>query len=123
MNKKKSFIDILFLCLRSRCPVCGQGDLFTRLTLVKTIAHLCIPPERCNHCDFQFAREPGYYFGILTPLLPILSLGTGLIFVIIYYFVLHPEEPSELFLPGAVGTAIGFILFFRSAIAIFISLD
>jgi len=123
MNKEKPFLDILSLCLRSRCPVCGQGDLFTPITKIRSIVHLCVPPERCNHCSFQFSREPGYYFGVLTPLLPIFSLATGLVFIGIYYFALHPEEASQLLLPGAIGTAIGFVLFFRPAIAIYISLD
>ena len=86
MSSEKSFLEILFLCLRSRCPVCGQGSLFTPITKIRTIRDLCLPPECCCHCQFLFRREPGYYFGVLTPVLPILSLLTGLIFVGVYFF-------------------------------------
>jgi uncharacterized protein (DUF983 family) len=122
-DKEKTFFRILSLCLRSRCPICGQGDLFIPLTQIRSIVRFCLPPEHCNRCSFQFRREPGYYFGILTPLLPIFSLLTGLIFVGIFYFFSRPQEAEQLLLPGAIGTVVGFILFFRPAIAIYISLD
>ena len=123
MDRKKSFFNILSLCLRGLCPVCSCGLLFTPLAKVSSMAQLCIPAERCNYCHFEFCREPGYYFGVLTPLLPILSLMTGLAFVAISYFVWPPEEPTELLLPGLIGTVIGMILFFRPTIAFYISVD
>ena len=121
--RAKSFLNILFLCLRSRCPICGVGELFTPILKVRSFGLLCMPPDRCNYCSFKFCREPGYYFGVLTPLLPIFALSTGLVFVVIYYLLSHPDEAFQLLVPGAMGTAVGLLLFFRPAVAIFMSLD
>ncbi len=123
INKKKSLFQILSSYFRFRCPVCSQGDLYIPITRVRSFTQLCLPPEQCNVCHFRFRREPGYYFGVLTPLLPILSLMTGLVTTSIYYFTLRPEDPFQLLLPAIAGTAIGFVLFFRPAIAFYIHLD
>lgn len=123
MSSSKSFFQILSLCLRSICPVCGQGRLFVSIFKLRSVTDFFLPPHHCQSCGFQFRREAGYYFGVLTPLLPLFSLATGLCFVLAYYLTVRPEDPYQLLLPGALGTACGFIFFFRSAIAIYISLD
>lgn len=123
MKAERTFTEILSLCLRSRCPVCAQGQLFVPLLQVRSLAHLLMPPNRCATCSFQFRRESGYYFGVLTPLLPIFSLATGLVFVATYFLWTRTTNAMDLLRPGAIGTGIGFILFFRPALAIFITLD
>lgn len=45
---------ILWRSLRLRCPRCGEGRLFTGWLSMH---------ERCPHCDFPFARGPGYFLG------------------------------------------------------------
>lgn len=92
--------------------MCGQGRLF----------ELFLPPDRCEVCRFQFARQPGYYFGVLTPILPILSLMTGIFFAGVSYFGFH-EAIDSVLVSGGVGIAVGFGAFFRTAIAIYIALD
>ncbi len=42
--------------LRLRCPVCGDGKLFTGLTMHET----------CPACGFPFEREPGYWTNAVT---------------------------------------------------------
>ena len=37
--------------IRLRCPVCGQGRLFRRMTML----------THCAHCGFHFEREVGYF--------------------------------------------------------------
>jgi len=123
MNDQKSYFDILTLCLRSRCPVCRQGDLFLPFSRARSFSELILPPKNCNQCGFQFNREPGYYVGVITPTLPILSLATGLVFVIVTYLFFRPEDPYDLAPIGGLGVAVGFILFWRTSIAIFISFD
>ena len=81
-----------------------------------------MPAENCNVCGFKFAREPGYYFGVLTPTLSLLSLGVGALFALSALFLVGLHIPTVL-AAGAVGIGIGTIGFFRTAIAIFISFD
>jgi len=123
MTTERSFFEILSLCLRSRCPVCAKGHLFRPFHQIGSLANLCMPPDKCDCCGFRFRREPGYYFGVLTPVLPMLSLATGLVFVIASYLWGRPTNATELLPAGAIGTAIGFVFCFRPAIAIFISFD
>ena len=123
MNEEKSFFEILSLCLHSRCPVCKKGALFQPLSRLNSPVDFFLPLKNCDQCGFRFGREPGYYFGVLTPTLPILSLATGLVFVVGGYLLFHPEDPHDLIPMGALGVAIGFILFWRASIAIFMSFD
>jgi hypothetical protein len=86
------------------------------------VRDLFFPLERCNACHFRFGRQPGYYFGVVTPILPILALATGAAFAGIAYFGFHQELKTVLTW-GAVGVGIGFLMFFRTAIAVYVALD
>ena len=44
--------------VRLRCPRCGQGKLYRRLITMKMY-------ERCQHCDWRFEREEGYWTGAM----------------------------------------------------------
>lgn len=122
MNEGVSFFIILSRCLSSKCPVCGRGRLFAKFYLVQGFNEVFIPLKECRICGFRFGRQPGYYFGVVTPTLPILALMMGAIFAGVTYFGFHQEIDSVL-LWGGVGVAIGFFLFFRTAIAVYIALD
>lgn len=93
------------------------------LRKIRSFAHLFIPPGHCGYCGFRFRRESGYYFGVLTPLLPIFALATGLVFIASYYLWARPVHALDLLWPGIVGTVVGFIVFLRPTLAIFISID
>ncbi len=80
------------------------------------------PLDSCSACRFRFAREPGYYSGVLMPVLPILALATGLFSAGIFYFFFQATV-EELLRIGVAGTFTGLALFCRTAIAIFIALD
>jgi uncharacterized protein (DUF983 family) len=122
MNESPSFFIILSRALSSKCPVCGQGQLFAKLHQIQNSTHFFIPLEVCNNCKFQFGRQPGYYFGVITPILPILALATGAFSAGIIYFVFKQKVETVLRWAGA-GTLVGFLLFFRTAVAIYIALD
>ncbi len=122
MTGQKSFFEILSLCLRSTCPVCGSGPLFKAITKARKAREFFLPLKSCKHCGFLFGREPGYYFGVLTPLLPMMSLGVGLVFAGATYGLLETDL-SGVLAGGAVGIVLGFFGFFRTSIAIYIALD
>lgn len=46
-----SGMTVIGRALRLRCPVCGVGRLFRRMTML----------EHCTHCGFRFEREVGYF--------------------------------------------------------------
>jgi uncharacterized protein (DUF983 family) len=118
----KNFFDLLSLCLRSRCPVCGKGRLFVPYWKVNQIRDFFLPPLACNQCQFQYRREPGYYFGVLTPTLSILAVMSGIVCAGIAYFLFQIEIPDVVLL-SLLGLCGGVFVFFRTAIAVFIAFD
>lgn len=122
MKEGASFFVILSRSLSSQCPVCGRGRLFSRLTRVRRMAELFMPLKQCAACGFSFGRQPGYYLGVVTPILPILALMMGAVFAGVSYFVIH--HPLETTLAwGGVGVGFGLVVFFRTAIAVYVALD
>lgn len=119
----RSFFEIFWLCLRSRCPVCGNGRLFVPLMELSSPVDLWEPAKKCRICKFTYRREPGYFFGAVIPVLPILSIVAGLFSAGVYYLFLRPSEVDEVLPSGAAGMALGFILFYRVTIALYISFD
>lgn len=117
-----SFGEILSRCLHSKCPVCGTGRLFAKLTRLGSLRDFFLPLEECEFCHFHFARQPGYYLGVVTPILPILALAVGAIFAVFAYLVFDLDLNTILSW-GSVGLGIGFILLFRTAVAIYVSID
>lgn len=122
MNGDASFFVILSRSLSSKCPVCGQGRLFSKLSRLQQLSDLFLPLKQCEICSFRFGRQPGYYLGVVTPILPFLSLMTGAIFAGTTYFGFHQDLETVLTW-GAVGVGIGFLLLFRTAIAVYVALD
>lgn len=122
INRDATVGEVFSRCLRSRCPVCGRGRLFAEITHLPSVRYLFVPLERCDACAFRFGRQPGYYFGVVTPILPILALATGGVFAGVAYFGLEQDLQSVLAW-GAAGIAAGFFLFFRTAIAVYVALD
>ncbi|RNL95092.1 DUF983 domain-containing protein [Sinomicrobium pectinilyticum] len=55
--------DILYI-LKEKCPNCEKGDIFES----KGNPFLFRMPKmhrRCHNCDYNFIREPGYFFGAM----------------------------------------------------------
>jgi hypothetical protein len=89
---------------------------------VKKFRDLLLPAEECPNCLFRFGREPGYYFGVLTPILPLISLGLGAFCAAIAYLAASRDLLTVL-VAGGLGTALGLPLFFRPSIAFYVALD
>lgn len=122
MKESISFFVILYRVLSSKCPVCGKGRLFAKFYKLQRFSELLLPLKTCDACSFGFARQPGYYFGVVTPVLPLLALTVGFFFAGIAYFAFHQERDAVLTW-GGVGVATGLLLFFRTAIGVYIALD
>ncbi|MCW3101324.1 MAG: hypothetical protein JWL77_6942 [Chthonomonadaceae bacterium] len=122
MKREFSFFDRLSFCLRSKCPVCAKGRLFNPPWRIQEVRELFVPVRNCASCGFHFEREPGYYFGSVFPILPILSLFPAISFAALSYFALDMEADA---VAGAAvfGALFGFVVFFRLSIAIYISID
>jgi uncharacterized protein (DUF983 family) len=121
-NDEVTFFVVFLRSLRSLCPVCGRGRLFARVGRVQQFADLFLPLKNCNACGFEFARQPGYYFGVVTPVLPILAVFTGAVFAGVSYFGFN-QQVDNVLIWGGVGIIIGIFLFFRSSIAVYIAID
>ncbi len=127
MGKKgprgRGFFEVFWLCLRSHCPVCGEGRLFVPMMELSSPVDLWEPAKKCLECKFTYRREPGYFFGAVIPVLPILSLVAGLFTAGVYYLLTRPSEFDDVLPSGAAGMALGFIFFYRVTIALYISFD
>ena len=122
MSSHLTFLDRLWLCLHSKCPVCSEGRLFNSLWNIRKLSEIFLPVRECSVCKFHFEREAGYYFGCVFPILPILSLFPAVFFTAISYFIFH-MEPNEVAIAAISGALFGFIVLFRLAVAIYIAID
>lgn len=82
--------------LARRCPVCGQGGLFTRWF---TLA------ERCPRCALRFERIEGHWLGALG-LNTIVSFSILLVVVVVGLVLSHPEYAMAPLVVAAAATAV-----------------
>lgn len=93
---------MLFRAARRRCPVCGQGGLFSRwFTMV----------DRCPRCGLAFARVEGHWLGALG-LNTIVSFTLLFVVVVVGLVLSYPEFRIVPLLVAAVLTAVVFPLVF-----------
>ncbi len=80
---------------RLRCPVCGQGRLFRRFTMLTC----------CAHCGFHFEREVGYFTNTAVINYAVASLP-----------ILFIVAPLAYLRPHAIALAIGLGFLFAIAL-------
>lgn len=66
--------------LTRRCPACGQGRLFRRLTMV----------EACPRCGLRFERIDGHWIGAVG-INTIVSFGLLLVIIAVGMFATYPD--------------------------------
>ena len=88
---------VLRRVVRLRCPVCGQGRIFKRMTMGK----------HCSHCGFHFEREVGYFTNTAVVNYAVASLP--IIFIV---------APLAYLRPHAIALEIGVGFFFAIALPI-----
>lgn len=98
--------------LRLRCPVCGQGKIFSGF--FKTY-------ERCPVCHFAFEREPGYYTGAIAMNLVLSELLIAIIAVPLAASHAIPLIP--LMAGGLVMPFLFPIVFYRHTKSLWMSID
>jgi uncharacterized protein (DUF983 family) len=58
METKTKVYSILY----NKCPHCHKGDFF-QTNNAYDLRSFAIMNKSCSHCNEDFIREPGYYFG------------------------------------------------------------
>lgn len=100
--------------LARRCPVCGQGQLFTRWF---TLA------ERCPRCGFRFERIEGHWLGALG-LNTIVSFSVLFVVVVSALVLSHPDyQPLPLVLAAAVPAIAVPLAFYPSSKTMWTAID
>ncbi|MEM9672469.1 MAG: DUF983 domain-containing protein [Cyclobacteriaceae bacterium] len=79
-----------YAILNHKCPRCRTGDIF-RYSFLQKPAKFTATHKNCPHCDLQYEREPGFFFGAMYvsyALTMAVLLGTAFI---LYNFFGDPE--------------------------------
>jgi len=87
---------VLVRGLARRCPVCGQGELFT---------HWFTLADRCPRCSFRFERIEGHWLGALG-LNTIVSFSVLFVVVVAGLVLSHPDFAMVPLVVAAVVTAV-----------------
>jgi uncharacterized protein (DUF983 family) len=81
-NKIRSFIA-------GKCPNCGQGNVFKYGPYNRKFVEV---NHQCDHCQFKFEPEPGFYFGAMYFTYAI-NVGLMIITLIIFNLVFEKFSP------------------------------
>ncbi len=111
MAEERTRRQVLGRAMRLRCPVCGQGRLFTRMTM----------RAQCTHCGFRFEREPGYFTNTAVVNYAVAALPIFFIVAPLAYL-----RPHSLVLPIALGFFFAIalpILCFRHVRSLWLAVD
>jgi uncharacterized protein (DUF983 family) len=93
---RPSNVQLYGRALVRRCPVCGQGQLFTRWVRMR---------ERCPRCDLAFERVEGHWTGALG-INTVVSFGSLLLTMLVIFWLTYPDVPAGLLLGSAVVVAV-----------------
>ncbi len=95
-----------------KCPMCGKGSLF----------HGWIHMQKsCDHCNFRYERDPGYFLGSTYINYGLTTLLTTWSYIILH-FVMGIDK--RWLIPGLATFSIIFpLVFFRYARSLWLSFD
>ncbi len=83
-----------------RCPACGAGRLFARWFRMA---------DRCPGCDYQFAREAGFFLGAYVMNLAI-AQGLVMVLAVVPTIIMLNANPGASLVPVFVGGLVGAVL-------------
>lgn len=108
----RSIIEVLFRCLRLRCPACGQSSI------VRSPFHI---KHHCPSCRALFKREDGFFVGAIMVNLIVTEgviLATYVIFLLVngsnYHALLNALFTLALLLP---------VVFYHHTWSVWLSFD
>lgn len=58
---KSRFYSIFF----NRCPRCHEGKYWKAGPISSLFVHKAKGLEKCSHCELQYEREPGFFYGAM----------------------------------------------------------
>ncbi|MGY8768808.1 MAG: DUF983 domain-containing protein [Pirellulales bacterium] len=103
---------IFFRSLSLRCPLCGQGKLFSGWFRTH---------EKCPNCNAIFAREPGFFIGSIYFNYGLTTLIVAILFPIALFGY---SVPNNSLLYWALAFVVLFpILFFHTARSLWLGFD
>jgi uncharacterized protein (DUF983 family) len=108
---RPGFAAVLLRVLWLRCPRCGKGRLYRRWFSMY---------PKCNACELDFNREPGFYLGSIY-----VNYGlTAVMTMVLYYFgFTRGVPPNQLLILLMVFCLLFPIVLFRHARAVWLAFD
>ena len=86
MNEKEVKGSLILRAFRDKCPNCGKGHVFKQDT---GFFQLPVMNDYCDHCQYHFDREPGYFIGAMY-----ISYGLAVLQGIATFLICHFFFPS-----------------------------
>lgn len=90
-GKKTGKGNIILNVLNEKCPNCGQGKVFEKKN---KFFEMPVMKHKCEVCDYQFDREPGYFIGAMYLSYGLAVLEGFITFMVCYFF--FPRIPTIL---------------------------
>jgi uncharacterized protein (DUF983 family) len=95
-----------------KCPLCRRGRLFSGWFQMH---------HHCNHCGFQFERDPGYFLGSTYINYGLTTLLTTWTYIVLRF---GASLDKTWLIPGLAGFCVIFpLVFFRYARSLWLSFD
>ena len=95
-----------------KCPMCGKGKLFSGLLRME---------KTCEHCEFRFERDPGYFLGSTYINYGLTTLLTTWTYIVLHFVL---EVGRGWLIPGLATFCVIFpVVFFRYARSLWLSFD
>ncbi|MBN9284751.1 MULTISPECIES: DUF983 domain-containing protein [unclassified Flavobacterium] len=79
-------MSVLKNIITEKCPKCGEGKVFEKKGNI-LLFQMPKMNKRCSHCDHQFEKEPGYFFGSMFVSYAVAVAEMVVFFLIIQFFV------------------------------------
>ncbi len=92
--------SLILNIIQEKCPNCGQSHVFQKST---RMFEMPVMKEKCDHCNYKFDREPGYFLGAMY-----ISYGIAVFICVLTFLLFHFGFPflPIVYTPIAIGMSI-----------------
>ena len=87
--------------LTQKCPRCHTGNIFENNNMYK-LSQLTKMHQSCPHCNENFRREPGFYFGAAFVSYALMVAADAFLGILIYLFIGNPLDLVSLTISSVV---------------------